>query len=148
MDAIAELPATTQLETPLAELLPAELIKASNPHRYKSEEARLNGIKGAKIKKLKRLERQQKAVNRELAPAKDSFMTKQRDTFRARLKQLDELMKHECESEEPDAAKLDRLASAMSKLADQERISDGRPLPGSRKPGVERAPKQTFSEPQ
>jgi hypothetical protein len=35
---------------------------------------------------------------------------------------------------EKDAQKLDRLASASSKLSEQERILDGRPLPGSRRP--------------
>lgn len=40
--------------------------------------------------------------------------------------------------EETDPQKLDRIASAQAKLAEQERILDGRPLPGSRRPGSER----------
>ncbi len=38
---------------------------------------------------------------------------------------------------ETDPQKLDRLASAQTRLAEQERIMSGRPLPGSRRPGKE-----------
>lgn len=51
---------------------------------------------------------------------------------------------------ERDPQALDRLASAYAKLADQERILSGRPLPGSRRPKPEREPKAqpTVLEPQ
>jgi hypothetical protein len=39
---------------------------------------------------------------------------------------------------EDDPQRLDRLASAQMRLAEQERILAGRPLPGSRKPAPER----------
>ena len=40
---------------------------------------------------------------------------------------------------ETDAQKLDRLASASAKLSEQERVLDGRPLPGSRRPPTDKA---------
>jgi hypothetical protein len=45
-----------------------------------------------------------------------------------------------------DPRDLDRLAAAWSKLAEQERILDGRPLPGSRRP-TDTKPKQSFPGP-
>ncbi len=46
---------------------------------------------------------------------------------------------------EKDPQKLDRLASAQARLAEQERILDGRPLPGSRRLAVERTPRHHFT---
>jgi hypothetical protein len=48
------------------------------------------------------------------------------------LNRLDSMM-----AKEMDPQRLDRLASAQSKLSEQERILAGRPLPGSRKPLAE-----------
>jgi hypothetical protein len=42
-------------------------------------------------------------------------------------------------ADEEDPQKLDRLASAQARLSEQERILDGRPLPGSRRPREDRA---------
>lgn len=57
------------------------------------------------------------------------YIKEQLKIVRARMKQVNEMM-----IAETDAGKMDRLASAWSKLAEQERILDGRPLPGSLKP--------------
>jgi hypothetical protein len=51
---------------------------------------------------------------------------------REQLNRLDSMM-----AKETDPQKLDRLASAQAKVAEQERVLDGRPLPGSRKPMAE-----------
>lgn len=40
---------------------------------------------------------------------------------------------------ETDAVKLDRYASALCRLAELERVTAGRPLPGARRPSPERA---------
>jgi hypothetical protein len=48
---------------------------------------------------------------------------------REQLNRLDSIM-----AKETDPQRLDRLASAQSKLSEQERILDGRPLPGQRRP--------------
>ncbi len=61
------------------------------------------------------------------------FVLVQRDILRARLHQVNLLM-----MKEKDAQKLDRLASAWSKLAEEERKLDGRPLPGSHRPSKAR----------
>jgi hypothetical protein len=51
---------------------------------------------------------------------------------REQLEKLDRMI-----ADEEDPQKLDRLASAQSRLSEQERILDGRPLPGSRRPREE-----------
>lgn len=66
-----------------------------------------------------------------------TFLSEQRDEMRARMKKLSALM-----NEEADPSKLDRLASAYAKLADSERILDGRPLPGSHRPASGSARRQ------
>ena len=71
----------------------------------------------------------------------DSYELKQRDKIRARV---DDLLKRL--ERERDASKADRLASAIAKLSDLERIMDGRPLPGAFRP-VERRAKSTSSGP-
>jgi hypothetical protein len=53
---------------------------------------------------------------------------------RVQLDRLDKLM-----MTESDPQKLDRLASAQARLSEQERILDGRPLPGSRRPGKQKS---------
>ncbi len=57
---------------------------------------------------------------------------------REQLKRLAVMM-----AKETEAQKLDRLASAYAKLSEQERILDGRPLPGSRRPRPEKPTKDT-----
>jgi hypothetical protein len=56
---------------------------------------------------------------------------------RVQLDRLDEMM-----MKEKDPQRLDRIASAQAKLAEQERILDGRPLPGSRKPAANKPDRQ------
>lgn len=57
---------------------------------------------------------------------------------RKQLDRLDDMM-----FKEKDPQKLDRLASAQARLSEQERILDGRPLPGSRRPRPEKPTKDT-----
>lgn len=63
-------------------------------------------------------------------------------TVRAQLARVDGLL---LKSKDPQ--ELDRLASAASRLAEQERQLAGRPLPGSLRPKQERAPRSTSAEP-
>jgi hypothetical protein len=70
------------------------------------------------------------------SPAVDPFLAERRDVLRARMIRLENML-----GTEDDPAKLDRLASALAKVAEQERILDGRPLPGSRRPAAERPAK-------
>ena len=62
------------------------------------------------------------------------------DHVRARCWQVDELIGLEVTKANPDAAQVDRLASAIERLAEVERRLAGRPLPGSRRPGPEQPP--------
>jgi hypothetical protein len=60
----------------------------------------------------------------------DQFVTKRLARVRKQLDRIDGLIE-----KETDPMKLDRLASAQARIAEQERLLAGRPLPGSRKPG-------------
>jgi hypothetical protein len=64
----------------------------------------------------------------------DDFNAMRLVRVREQLTKLDAMI----EAEE-DAQKLDRLASASAKLSEQERVLDGRPLPGSRRPPTDKA---------
>ncbi len=113
------------------------------------------GVEARRRNRLERLKLQAQAVeipvvasmtSQPIEPAQEqviqpSFLAKLRDVARARMDQLNALM--EAES---DPQKLDRLASAWSKLAEQERIADGRPLPGSRKPAPEPRTRQASAQ--
>jgi hypothetical protein len=63
------------------------------------------------------------------APATDDFSRARLACVRKQLNRIDDMMKTET-----DPAKLDKLASALSRLAEQERQLAGRPLPGSLRP--------------
>lgn len=155
MDIAVEIPMIT-VESPLNTLqLPPEpaLTEPTETHivRWNPETAKLAALKSIETRRAKKLAPKPD----QLKPVRDPYIIARLESVRTRMKQFDDLMAKEClkgsddESlDMPDAQRLDRLASAWSKLAEQERILDGRPLPGSRKPGVEKAPKQTFSEPQ
>ena len=67
-------------------------------------------------------------VDKEVQEA-DEFRRLQLATTRAQLKRL-----HKLTSEELDASKLDRLASATAKFSEIERQLAGRPMPGSLRP--------------
>lgn len=69
----------------------------------------------------------------------DDFNASRLVRVREQLEKLDAMIE-----KETDAQKLDRLASAQSRLSEQERILDGRPLPGSRRPSSERASRATI----
>lgn len=73
----------------------------------------------------------------------DEYTARRLLRVRKQLAQLDDLF-----ANETDASKLDRLASAMYRLAETERILAGRPLPGSRRPPREapaRAPRTSVA---
>jgi hypothetical protein len=68
----------------------------------------------------------------------DEFRRLRLSRVRAQLTQLDKMI-----AEETDAQKIDRLASAQSRLAEQERLLTGTPLPGSLRPGGRRSVART-----
>jgi hypothetical protein len=65
--------------------------------------------------------------------AADSYVSERLSCVRLQLDRVDGMM-----MTEKDPQKLDRLASAQARLAEQERILNGRPLPGSMRPRPER----------
>ena len=100
-----------------------------------SANARELGIKSAAIRKERKAlglpDRPLKLADSALKPV-DPFTTLRLSRVRRQLTRIDEMM-----LDEVDPQKLDRLASAQSRLAEQERILAGRPLPGSRRPKEE-----------
>jgi hypothetical protein len=64
----------------------------------------------------------------------DDYVARRLARVRAQLDTLDDLIAAEMASGKPDAQRLDRYASAQSRLAVQEQQLAGRPLPGSRRP--------------
>ena len=66
-------------------------------------------------------------------PLRDQFTVARLVRVRKQLTRLDAMMERE-----RDARNLDRLASAQSRLAEQERLLSGRPLPGQRRPAPDR----------
>jgi hypothetical protein len=63
----------------------------------------------------------------------DDYVGQRLLRVRVLLNRIDEMM-----SKEEDPQKIDRLGSAQARLAEQERILFGRPLPGSKRPANER----------
>jgi hypothetical protein len=68
-------------------------------------------------------------------PATDEFSRARLARVRAQLNRIDDLLEAEV-----DPQRLDKLASAQSRLAEQERQLAGRPLPGSLRPTAEKRP--------
>ena len=57
---------------------------------------------------------------------------------RGQLNLVDAAIEKEASKAQPDGQRLNWLAAAQERLAEQERILAGRPLPGSRRPGRDR----------
>ena len=66
----------------------------------------------------------------------DDFCEKRIARVRKQLERIDAMI-----AQETDPQRLDRLASAQSRVSEQERILSGRPLPGSQRPRLARASK-------
>lgn len=117
------------------------LPKVGGKLRFTPANARLFAARGLESKRQRKLARQaidvngpQKTVKQR--SASDEYLTKRLVRVRKQLSKLDQLIESEL-----DPQKLDRLASAQSRLSEQERILAGRPLPGSHRPT--RNPKQS-----
>jgi len=77
------------------------------------------------------------------AQAVDDYLAKRQARVRKQLDRVDKLM-----LTEQDPAKLDRLASAQTRLSEQERILDGRPLLAAVKTvGKGRKDRQSYAAP-
>lgn len=106
----------------------------------------------ARIMAAKSVQARKDAANRkEAAPVQTPVPTEQQagdylqdrlSRVRLQLDKIDKMM-----MTETDPQKLDRLASAQARLAEQERLLSGRPLPGSLKPSSRQQSKQPRIEP-
>ena len=74
----------------------------------------------------------------------DTFAKRRLARVRAQLDRLDDELA-ECSLE--DSKRIKELTDAQLRLSEQERILAGRPLPGSRRPAAERAPRLGDSAP-
>jgi hypothetical protein len=128
--------------------------------RFTADTARLNAQRSVEARRRNAAEREAAAAQAPEPPLQtpfkdplDQFSTRRLQRVREQLERLDDMI-----SEETDPQKLDKLASAQSRMAEQERLLAGRPLPGSlrptesgpRRPGLFSAPApevQTSFEP-
>jgi hypothetical protein len=109
----------------LRDLLGMGLITRANARRMaaKSHDAR----------RQRRLAREYPHASPQPIPQLTDYVSLRLTRVRKQLDKVDGMM-----MKEKDPQKLDRLASAQTRLAEQERIMSGRPLPGSRRPGKEK----------
>jgi len=102
-------------------------------HTFTSANAAQMALRRAELQRQRRNSATLALVHNE---ALNDFNTTRLLRVREQLTKLDAMIEAE-----KDAQKLDRLASASSKLSEQERILDGRPLPGSRRPTSDKVPR-------
>jgi len=114
--------------------------------RFTSANAKEMAAKSAETRRKLREERAKAAQVPELPPlpseALPGYLNERLVRVRAQLDRLDAMLLHAV-----DAQEIERLARAAGVLAEQERLLDGRPLPGSRKPGKEPGPQRRNVEP-
>ena len=108
--------------------------------RFTSANSREFAVKSRESRRIAKIARDQLLANAIVIAAKipehPTYLTERLARVRLQLDRIDEMM-----LTENDPSKLDRLASAQMRLAEQERLLCDRPLPGSRKPLAEKASK-------
>ncbi len=67
--------------------------------------------------------------------AANDYVSRRLARVRAQLDMVDKAFETEATKATPDGQRLNWLAQAQERLAEQERVLDNRPLPGSRRPG-------------
>lgn len=74
--------------------------------------------------------------------AADDYIMKRLARVRVQLDSVDRAIEAEATKATPDGQRLNWLAQAQERLAEQERILDNRPLPGSRRPKSDARPRR------
>lgn len=122
--------------TPIA----LQILPKGKAAKFTSENAREMARRSAIARAEKKAQREKEVAEAAPLPlACDDFVKSQLASVRAQIQRLNaKLLKMH------DSQKLNWLASAVSKLAEQERILSGRPLPGQLKP---KAPKRDSALP-
>ena len=72
--------------------------------------------------------------------ATNDYVSRRLARLRTQLNSVDTAIEREVAKSSPDGQRLNWLAQAQDRLAEQERLLAGRPLPGSRRPREERTP--------
>ena len=120
----------------------------ARPGLFTPETARIAGYKSV----ASRAEKRERKLAAALAPLQtpppmlDEYTKLRLVCVREQLAHVDKAILRESSKDYPDGQRLNWLAAAQERLSDQERILAGRPLPGSRRPAQERAPRRQTSE--
>lgn len=133
-DAIATTPEELPLPEPFSQRKPQFRFTRDNAKQFS---AKANQARWSRAKQPKLPEAQAEQVP---ASPDDGYVQTTVSRTRRQLDRLFELME-----EELDPQKLDRLASAIARLAEQERQLSGRPLPGSLRPKQKRTKRSNSS---
>lgn len=112
------------------------------PGTFDSARAREMSLRGHEAKRRRAEEFRQRVETAERDPAID-YGVRRLARVRAQLDALDRAIERIIENPR-DSKGLKELVDAQTRLAEQERILAGRPLPGSRRPAREKAPRQEF----
>ena len=78
----------------------------------------------------------------------ESFCRKQLLVARMRLQGVDKALRDELLKPSPEPQRVDKLAAAWQRLSEVERVLDGRPMPGSRRPERQSTPRRAKVEPE
>lgn len=113
-----------------------------------SENARELQQKAAVARRLKAEERRLVRVAAIVAAQAEGYVNQTLVRVRLQLDSLYSAFMKEVGKQSPDAAKLDRIASAQSRLAEQERQLSGRPMPGSLRPTADKPRRQPAQLPE
>ena len=109
--------------------------------RITSANAREMAAKSAEARRERKIQRQEAAASPLGEPQNGGYVASRRACVREQLARVDEMI-----LKEKDPQRLDRLASAQARLSEQERILDGRPLPGAFRPARPRVQPATGAE--
>ena len=120
---LPEMPATEPQTTDDAPINP-------NLRLFTSANAREMNARSHAAKRAKARDAAQPPPETPQAPSTDAFVSRRLARVRALLDDIDDQL-----AKARDPLDRERLARAANVLSEQERILDGRPLPGARKPG-------------
>lgn len=70
-------------------------------------------------------------------PADNGYLGRRLARVRAQIEWLSDQIDSELSKKQPDGQQLNWFCTALERLSELERTTDGRPLPGSRRPGRE-----------
>ncbi len=133
-DALAEPPVIT------AE---PQLTTAQREHAFTSENARIMAARSWEVRRKRALENPPSVPPAQPQPLPcDDYVSRSLARVREHLARIDAQLERT-----KDEQAIERLVRARGVLGEQERVLDGRPLPGSRRPGKEKTERPPDLEP-